>query len=248
MSSNLKNKTSSTEIDKIIRALAEFKPQLDILNTWEKIELDFSCSDIDKNRKIIKSFFNDKIGFYAIFDMNECLYIGIGRPIWKRIYSHYKAANGFEKQQRWSDFFQSYRKSLSVYYQEFKVSATTRLDDKIRMLLESILEAKFEPAFEFTRLSSEIKLLAVEEIAGSRYLLHSDKFPRYCLQVIVGEDEDNPQDRLLLIDSVIKHNCFRDFTQEEINNGARRNAINRLSKNSLEIIENIFKKGIGFKI
>ena len=248
MSSNFKNKINSTEIDKIIDALAEFKPQLDILNAWEKFELDFSCSDIDKNRKLIKSFFIDKIGFYAIFDINKCLYIGIGRPIWTRIYSHYKAANGFEKEQRWSDFFQSYRKNLCVYYQEFTVSTTTRLDDKIRMLVESVLETAYEPAFEFTRLNFDIKLLAVEETAGSRYLLHSDKFPGYCLQVVVGEDEDSPQDRLLQIDSVLKHNCFRDFTIEEINGGARLNAIKRLSKNSLEMIEDIFKRGIGFRI
>ena len=65
---------------------------------------------------------------------------------------------------------------------------------------------------------------------------------------MVGEGEDYPQDRLLLIDSIIGNNCFRNFTDDEISNGARRNAISRLSEKSLEIIESIFKIGIGFKV
>lgn len=250
MNSSVEKKSIINEFDKVVNTLIEFKPQLDILNTWVKIDLDFSCSDTKQYLEIIKSAFTDKIGFYAIFDSNKCLYIGIGRPIWKRIYSHYKAANGFEKQIRWSEFFQSHRKNLHIYYQEFTASNTTRLDDKIRMLIESILEQEYRPTFEFTgkSLSFTIKLLAVEAIVGSRYLLYSDNFPSYCLQVVVGEEEDYPQDQLLLIEDVTKYNCFRDFTDEELDNGARKKAIDRLSKHSLEIIEEVFKKGIGFKI
>lgn len=90
-------------------------------------------------------------------------------------------------------------------------------------------------------LNKKIKIIAIETIARSRYLLSSEDFPEYCLQVVDYGDEDIPKDELLPIDRVTKFNAFRNFTPEELSNGIRQKLINRLSSNSIEKIEKLFE-------
>lgn len=90
-------------------------------------------------------------------------------------------------------------------------------------------------------LNPKIKFLAIEAIAGSRYLLRSDDFPHHCLQIECDDKEDFPQDELLLIDRVTAFNAFREFTSDELNDSIRQKLINRLSDSSIAKIEMIFK-------
>jgi hypothetical protein len=136
-------------IDEIILSLEEFKPKLEIPK-WENFELDFS-TDFENRKQIIekiKENLGEKIGFYSIYNENQCLYIGIGRPIWKRIKSHYYSSQGKDKAKRWLDFFSENKGKLKIYWQEFSVSEDKKTDDKIRAIIENILENIYKPKFE----------------------------------------------------------------------------------------------------
>lgn len=142
---------NNNKLDKVIDKLISIKDDMDIMK-WEKFELDFSSPDLKNTAKEIHNKIGEKNGFYAIFDANRCLYIGIGRPIWKRIKSHYRAAQGLEKVLRWSLFFQENKKALTVYYKEFLLTdVTPRVEDKLKMLIEAVLEQKYRPKFEFNK-------------------------------------------------------------------------------------------------
>ncbi|WP_293301187.1 hypothetical protein, partial [Pedobacter sp. UBA4863] len=97
-------------------------------------------------------------------------------------------------------------------------------------------------------LVEKIELLAIESVANSRYLLFSKDFPDYCLQVMCGDEEDFPQNQLILIDHAITFNSFRNFTDQELKEGIREKLINRLSKENLKKIDAIFKPDKQFYI
>lgn len=136
-------------LKKIISEVEVSKNEFDIL-TWKNFEIDFS--ENFENKKLIseklKTELDNNSGFYAIYDGDKCLYIGIGRPIWKRINLHYFASQGKDKAEKWVKFFKENRKTLRVYWKEFSCSEENKIDDKARQLIESILTEKYKPKFE----------------------------------------------------------------------------------------------------
>jgi hypothetical protein len=143
------NETTKT-IDSIISELEKVKQNLNITE-WQSFELDFSNKF--ENRKEITQALQTNIGketsgFYSIFDKDKCLYIGIGRPIWKRIKSHYYATNEKDKAERWVNFFITKKATLTIYWKDFSISERTKIDDKTRQLIEVILTEKYNPEFE----------------------------------------------------------------------------------------------------
>lgn len=139
---------SKNELEKIINNLSFFKNDMNIRN-WDKLELDFSSPNLKSIVKVIKEKIGNKTGFYAIFDEEECLYIGIGRPVWKRVKSHYYSSQGLEKVLRWSMFFQANKKRLTIYHKEFYYCENKRVEDSLKRLIESVLEQEYKPKFEF---------------------------------------------------------------------------------------------------
>lgn len=123
------------------------------IENWQNFELKFG-TEFSENKNIselIKSSipnFENVNGIYSIFDKTECLYIGVGRPIWKRIKSHYFASQKVDKAKRWSDFFSQYKKTLIIYWIQFDNIENKIIGDKTRILVESILQEKYKPKFE----------------------------------------------------------------------------------------------------
>lgn len=142
-----------TEINKrfknILFGLEQFQNNL-IIESWESFQLDFSKNFENKDEIIqkIKKHTEKKAGFYSIFKNKDCLYIGIGRPIWSRLKSHYYASQGKDKAKRWDDFFQKQRTELTIYWKEFSCCENHKIDDKARLLIEAILTEKYKPEFD----------------------------------------------------------------------------------------------------
>ncbi len=130
-----------------------FKSQSNI-KEWNSFELDFSIPLSKKSKvenQIKKQIPNYKelSGFYAIFKNDECLYIGTGKQIWERIKSHYRASQGKEKSKRWADFFGKHRDIVKIYWLEYDKLENTKQSQKLRELIENILELKYRPKFEY---------------------------------------------------------------------------------------------------
>ncbi|HBK84024.1 MAG TPA: hypothetical protein DDZ41_10595, partial [Flavobacterium sp.] len=136
-------------LKKIISEVEVSKNEFDIF-TWKNFEIDFS--ENFENKKLIseklKTELDNNSGFYAIYDNKKCLYIGIGRPIRKRINLHYFASQGKDKAEKWVKFFEENKKTLRVYWIEFSCSEKNKIDDKARQFIESILTEKYKPKFE----------------------------------------------------------------------------------------------------
>lgn len=85
----------------IILALTKIQNDL-IIENWDSFQLDFS-KYFEKRDQIIqkiKTHTENKSGFYSIFQNKDCLYIGIGRPLWSRIKCHYYASQGKDRAKR----------------------------------------------------------------------------------------------------------------------------------------------------
>ena len=124
------------------------------LENWNKFNLDFSRKLENKkiNHDIIKKNipnYKEVNGVYAIFDGENCLYIGKGRPIWSRIKSHYHSSQRPEppKAIEWSDFFSQYRKELTIYWYQIDFSSDKKINDKVSETVEIILKSVYEPKF-----------------------------------------------------------------------------------------------------
>ncbi len=142
---NETNRTFKT----IYVGLKQIENDLEIKN-WKNFKLDFS-TDFQNKQYIIQEIKNQigkNAGFYAVYNDENCLYIGIGRPIWSRLKSHYYASQGKDKAKRWSDFFQKYKTNLTIYWKEFNCVENPKIDDKARLLVEAILTNEYEPEFE----------------------------------------------------------------------------------------------------
>ena len=143
--------------DQIATEILNFKQNAEI-KKWNSFELDFSTSFENKNQVIenIKQNITDyktTTGFYSIFKNDKCLYIGIGRPIWKRIKDHYYASKTKinPKFNKWIEFFDQNQSKLTIYWTEFTGSENKKQGDKLREVIENILELKYKPEFEKKR-------------------------------------------------------------------------------------------------
>jgi len=147
-----KRNMANQEFENTGNEIINFSKYSEIEN-WQNFELKFE-TEFSENKNIselIKSNipnFEKVNGIYSIFDKTECLYIGVGRPIWKRIKSHYFASQKVDKAKRWSDFFSQHKKPLIFYWIQFDNIENKIIGDKARILVESILQEKYKPKFE----------------------------------------------------------------------------------------------------
>lgn len=134
-----------------IEKIQEFQ-KMSVIENWPGQEFDFASENKEEIITSIKKAFNhnseEQSGFYAIFKDSECLYIGVGKPVWLRIKSHYYACgHGNETNKRWRDFFHAHKGKVKIYWLAFDIISNPKLGSKIRLVLESILEDRYKPKF-----------------------------------------------------------------------------------------------------
>lgn len=141
--------------DEIAYKIKNFKEHADI-KKWKSFELDFSTR-FENKVKVIESIkkeipnYKSTTGFYSIFKDSKCLYIGIGRPIWSRLKSHYfesQPQSKIRKGKKWFNFFRKYQTNLTIYWLEYQGTENKKQGDKLRALIENILELEYKPEFE----------------------------------------------------------------------------------------------------
>ena len=142
-------KTGHPQLKEVCNLLEESSSKLNV-NTWKCFEIDFSVP-FSKRKDVFRTVQNNigtTVGLYAIFDGETCLYIGKGKLVAQRIKSHYKASQGEIKHPRWVEFFEQYSKKLIIYWTEYGGLSSDSLDDKLRHVIEVILQEEYEPLFE----------------------------------------------------------------------------------------------------
>ena len=143
--------TDSNLFEDITKSILAFEEHSDICK-WDSFEIDFGIPFENKESLIsaIKKSMaphNKQIGIYAIFHGEERLYIGIGRPIWRRIKAHYYASKGKDTAKKWIDFFSNFQKPLTIYWKSFEGHESPILGDRVRELIEHILQHKYPTKF-----------------------------------------------------------------------------------------------------
>jgi hypothetical protein len=91
--------------------------------TWNCFVLEHKvtpCNDLKKVRQYVNNHIQNTNGLYAYKDMfGNILYIGKGKPIKDRVYSHYietyKQVSG-DRSGKWHRFFNKYHDNLTIYW------------------------------------------------------------------------------------------------------------------------------------
>lgn len=116
-------------------------------HNWNCFEIEHKvtpCSDLRKIKQYITSQTQSKNGLYAYEDQfGNLLYIGKGKPIKERLYSHYietyKQVSG-DRSGRWHKFFNKHQGILKVYWIELE-------DESVRKFVENVLTEIYKPEF-----------------------------------------------------------------------------------------------------
>lgn len=113
---------------------------------WNRFEIEQTtvCRDLKKVRAYILKHTGKKNGLYAYKNVNgDLLYIGKGKPISDRLYSHfienYKQVSG-DRTGKWHRFFNTHHGILHIYWIELE-------DESIRKFVEHILTDELQPEF-----------------------------------------------------------------------------------------------------
>ncbi|MEM7476211.1 MAG: hypothetical protein AAF483_14545 [Planctomycetota bacterium] len=142
-------------LDALAATLVESKSSLEIQD-WSSLEIDSStplteCTTVRWRIKESIAGGDATNGIYAIFFEESCLYIGKGKPIWKRVYAHYRESQGDDPNPRWVEFFSKYKCEWRVHWLEYDHVGDPVLSDQLRRLFEHVLQNKYAPLFERER-------------------------------------------------------------------------------------------------
>lgn len=115
--------------------------------SWQCFDIEHKispCSDLRPVRHYINNMVENKNGLYAYKDIHgNLLYIGKGKPLKDRIYSHYiesyKQVTG-DRSGKWHRFFNKHHGNLKVFWIELE-------DESIRQFVENILTEQYQPEF-----------------------------------------------------------------------------------------------------
>jgi hypothetical protein len=115
----------------------------------------------------VTSFFHfliGKTGVYVYEKNGETLYVGKGNPMYSRIKSHFiescQEVPGDTKYKTWHKFFSKHRGDVRIYWKEME-------DEKIRKIIEQMLNYVLRPEFESFRKEYELKEREKEKQQGS---------------------------------------------------------------------------------
>jgi excinuclease UvrABC nuclease subunit len=118
---------------------------------WNCFEIEHRitpCDDLATIRNFLREQTQSKNGLYAYKDHEgNLLYIGKGKPIKDRLYSHfiesYKQVPG-DRSGKWHRFFYMHSGNLKVYWIELE-------DESIRKFVEHVLTDEYNPKFLFLK-------------------------------------------------------------------------------------------------
>ncbi|MDF2545822.1 MAG: hypothetical protein K0R93_720 [Anaerosolibacter sp.] len=114
---------------------------------WNSFEIYHNtpgCSkEVDDIRDYIRSQTKNVNGIYVYERDNKFIYIGKGKPISYRLFSHfresYEQVSG-DRTGKWHRFFKQYHGKLKVYWFELE-------DESVRLFVEETLQRKYQPEF-----------------------------------------------------------------------------------------------------
>lgn len=147
-------KYSLTDFDHILSIIQSESFQ-DIEGHWNSMLLEQCYGSDTPLKRSIHGLYALKHPQYGI------IYIGKGKPIFRRIRSHYKATlkKGHEKAPAWRYFFELINSEITLYW--FEVDhADLFLGEQYREALERLLQIKYKPLFD--RLFSQLGYKEVE--------------------------------------------------------------------------------------
>lgn len=122
---------------------------LDPYTMWRELEIEHvppgSEDGLVNVKNVLQGVLGDTNGLYMYTTFHgEILYIGKGKPLWNRLWSHYlesfQSVSGDTKNQRWHRFFSSHQGRLLVRWIELE-------DEALRQIVEQILTVQFRPSF-----------------------------------------------------------------------------------------------------
>jgi hypothetical protein len=99
----------------------------------------------EKIQPEIKKTFEDVEGLYVYLKGDKILYVGKGKPIWARVWSHFRESFevvGGDRLKIWHQFFKNktHCGEVRVYWKELK-------DEKMRIIVEKMLAYVLNPEF-----------------------------------------------------------------------------------------------------
>lgn len=114
-------------------------------STWKSIELRHSAPvsdhEIASTRTEIRQAIGNVNGLYVYMNQSgQVLYVGKGKPVWNRVYSHYlesfKQVPG-DKSGKWFRFFSSNQGTVKVFWIEVEGEAERRICEAMLSLFVS---------------------------------------------------------------------------------------------------------------
>lgn len=114
---------------------------------WKCFDIEHSItsySDLKEVRTYINNQIQNANGLYVYKDLSDnVLYIGKGKPIKNRIYSHLIEVNkqvSGDRTGKWHRFFNKHHGKLKVYWIELE-------DESVRKFVEHVLTEVYRPKF-----------------------------------------------------------------------------------------------------
>lgn len=113
-------------------------------NSFDIVHSQTECQDLKHVREYITSYTKKSNGIYVYKnELDHVLYIGKGKPIKDRLYSHfietYKQVSG-DRSGKWHRFFNHHHGNMRVYWIELE-------DEGIRKFVEHLLTEEYKPNF-----------------------------------------------------------------------------------------------------
>lgn len=126
------------------------------IEKWDSFEIIHLApkNNLERNDcyKYIKSKVQNKNGLYIYKKDDRIIYIGKGKPLYNRLKNHYQSSfeevSGDTKDKIWHKFFKKYRGKLKVYWKEQE-------DERIRQIIEKMLDCCLNP--EFNNFKEKVK-------------------------------------------------------------------------------------------
>lgn len=132
----------------------EFLKQYDLypvnVQFWQMLQVNHQNPDgIEEQKEVeteIKTAIGNSDGIYIYTDnTGSVLYVGKGKPIWKRAVSHYRESfrrvPGDTKDQRWHRFFSANQGMLNLHWRQIDAESDRRI---IELMLQDILAPTFD--------------------------------------------------------------------------------------------------------
>jgi hypothetical protein len=129
-----------TDFDRILSVV--------LSESFQNIEEHWNSMLLEKCRDYELPLERDINGLYALkHPRYGIIYIGKGKPILRRVRSHYKATQGVEHAPAWREFFKLINTDITVYWYSID-HPEPFIAEQYREALERLLQIKYKPLFD----------------------------------------------------------------------------------------------------